>query len=85
MEGRSREVLSRLAVVWAMSGGVKSPFSRKGFMFDMRRREEAEGERRMMGSSLRPGALGLERLETRAELLEGVGREEEEDDLERPR
>ena len=29
-------------------------------MFDMRRREDAEGERRMMGSGRRPGFLSRE-------------------------
>ena len=36
------------------------PESRKDLMLDMRRSEEAEGERRMMGSGLRPGFLSRE-------------------------
>lgn len=34
-------------------GGMKIPSSRKDFMFDMRSMEEADGERRMMGWSMR--------------------------------
>jgi len=37
-----------LRVGW--SGGTKTPSWRKDLMFDMRMREEAEGERRMIGS-----------------------------------
>ena len=33
--------------------GMKTPSSRKDLMLDMRRSEEAEGERRMMGCSAR--------------------------------
>lgn len=32
------------------SGGTKMPSCRKDLMFDMRMRDEAEGDRRMMGS-----------------------------------
>lgn len=35
------------------------PLSRKDLIFDMRRRDDAEGESRMMGSGRRTGALGL--------------------------
>lgn len=58
--GRSERDLSgrvmcrRLAVVWEervwWSGGTKTPSWRKERTLDMRRRDEAEGERRMMGS-----------------------------------
>jgi hypothetical protein len=41
------------------SGGMYTPLSIKDLMFDMRRREDAEGERRMMGSGRRTGAFGL--------------------------
>jgi hypothetical protein len=51
----------------------------------MRRREEAEGERRMMGSRRRPGWPGFLRLETRAGFVEGAVVVAEERDLERPR
>ena len=34
-------------------GGMKVPDSRKDFTLDMRRRDEAEGESRMMGCSMR--------------------------------
>ena len=33
-----------------MEEGTKEPFSRKAFMFAIVRREEAEGDRRIMGS-----------------------------------
>ena len=36
------------------------PDSRKDLMLLMRKREEAEGERRIMGSGRRPGFLSLE-------------------------
>lgn len=41
------------------SGGTYIPFSRKALMLDRRRRDEADGERRMMGSGRLTGALGL--------------------------
>jgi len=41
------------------SAGTKTPVSRKDLMFDMRRIEEADGDRRIMGSGLLAGALGL--------------------------
>lgn len=41
------------------SGGMYTPPSRKDLMFDIRRREDAEGDRRMIGSGRRTGALGL--------------------------
>lgn len=55
--GRRREIC-RMLVVEFGAGGWYWPDSRKGFMFDMRRREEAEGERRMMGSGRREDFLG---------------------------
>ena len=42
------------------SGGMYVPDSRKDLMLLMRRREEAEGESRIMGSGRRPGFLSLE-------------------------
>ena len=42
-------------VVSVALGGTKTPVSRKDFMFDMRRREDALGESRMMGSRRRVG------------------------------
>lgn len=47
------------------------PDSRKDLMFDMRRREEAEGESRMIGSGRRAGFLGRETREVGFD--EGVG------------
>ena len=41
------------------SGGMYVPDSRKDLMLLIRSREEAEGERRMMGSGRRPGFLSL--------------------------
>jgi hypothetical protein len=41
------------------SAGIYVPLSRKDLMFDIRRREDAEGDRRIIGSGLRTGALGL--------------------------
>lgn len=45
------------------SGGMNTPSWRKDLMFDMRMREEAEGERRMIGSGRReeegPGRPGF--------------------------
>ncbi len=49
----------------ALSGGMYVPLSRNDLMLDMRRRDEAEGERRMIGSGRRDGFLGRE---TRDEL-----------------
>ena len=42
------------------SGGMYVPDSRKDLMLLMRRREEAEGESRIMGSGRRPDFLSLE-------------------------
>lgn len=49
-----------------LSAGTNRPPSRKDLMLDMRRRDEAEGERRMMGS----GRLCGFWLSARAGLLE---------------
>lgn len=57
MEGRTRVIWRRFEValeeVSRAEGGMKMPSSRKDFTFDMRRREEAEGESRIMGCSMR--------------------------------
>jgi hypothetical protein len=57
IEGRMRVIWRRLEValeeVSRAEGGMKTPSSRKDFTFDMRRREEADGESRMMGCSMR--------------------------------
>lgn len=62
----------RLEAVWedkvGWSKGTKRPVSRNVLMLDMRSNEEAEGERRMMGSDL--FALTVEEEERG---LEGVG------------
>jgi len=55
----------RIEAVELESAGTKIPDSRNCLMFDIRRREEAEGESRIMGSRRRP-AVGFLRLETRA-------------------
>jgi hypothetical protein len=79
MEGMTRLSWSKLEeVVSAVLGGMKTPVSRKDLMFDMRRRELAEGDRRMMGSRRRGGFFC--RLETSgacdgAEGMLGLGRE----------
>ena len=44
----------------AESAGMYVPESRNDLMFDIRRREEAEGERSMIGSGRRPAFLSLE-------------------------
>lgn len=41
------------------SAGVKRPLSKKDLIFDMRRREEADGESRMMGSGRLTGPFEL--------------------------
>ncbi len=42
------------------SGGMYVPDSRKDLMLLMRKREDAEGERRIIGSGRRPGFLSRE-------------------------
>ena len=65
MEGRRRCICRKLEVVVSVAlGGMKMPSSRKDFMFDMRSREEAEGDKRMMGCSLRRAGF-FWRFETR--------------------
>jgi hypothetical protein len=53
----------------AESAGTKTPFSRNCFIFDMRSNDEADGERRMIGSRrlpVCPVPEGFLRFETRA-------------------
>jgi hypothetical protein len=65
MEGMGRRIWIMFAeVVSAALGGMNMPSSRKDFMFEVRRRDEAEGERRMMGWTFWWGFLV--RLDTRA-------------------
>lgn len=63
IEGRRREMCNieadELDVDVDESAGMYEPLSRNDLIFDMRKREDAEGDRRMMGSGLRTGALGL--------------------------
>jgi len=63
IEGRVRVMCrmeaEELDVELEESGGIYTPPSMKDLMFDIRRREDAEGERRMMGSGRRAGAFGL--------------------------
>lgn len=54
-----RSVEEELEDALTDSGGTYMPFSRKALMFDKRRREEADGESRMIGSGRLTGALGL--------------------------
>lgn len=65
MDGIRRLIWIMFAlVVSAALGGMKMPSSRKDFMLLVRSREEAEGERRMMGCTFWWGFLV--RFETRA-------------------
>lgn len=51
--------MCRMVELEEPSAGVKTPLSRKDLILLRRRREDAEGERRMMGSGRRPpGFLG---------------------------
>ena len=43
-----------------LSAGIKTPDSRKDLMLLIRNNDDAEGERRMMGSIRRPGFLRLD-------------------------
>lgn len=71
MVGMTRWIC-RIVAVLPESAGVNVPRSRNCLIFDMRRRDEAEGERSMMGSRRR--AEGFLRFETRAEFVViGVG------------
>ena len=89
IDGMRRDVYSRLAEpiepAAAESAGTNKPPSRNCFMFDMRRREEAEGESRMMGSRRRPGCPGFLRFETRAGFVDVDVAVAVERDFERPR
>jgi hypothetical protein len=62
MPGRTRVICKieaeELDVALEDSGGTYTPFSMNDLIFDIRRRDEADGERRMMGSGRRIGALG---------------------------
>ena len=62
MLGRRRETWRRFEPVLA-SASVYMPSPRKDLMLLMRSKEDADGERRMIGSMRRPG---FERLEMRA-------------------
>lgn len=57
MLGIMRCTWSMEAVEAAVSAGVNLPSWRKERMLFKRKRAEADGERRMMGSGRRPGAL----------------------------
>jgi hypothetical protein len=63
IEGRKREMCrieaEELEVEMEDSGGMYVPDSRNDLIFDIRRSEEADGERRMIGSGRRTGALGF--------------------------
>ena len=59
MLGRRREMW-RMLVVEVGVGGAYVPDSRKGFMLDIRRSEDAEGESRMIGSGRRFGFFGCD-------------------------
>ena len=61
MLGKDREMCRMLVrpeePAKLLSGGIYVPESRKDFTLDMRSSEDAEGERRMIGSGRRPGFL----------------------------
>lgn len=63
MEGSRRDICKmdadELDVELDDSAGMYIPLSRKDLMFDIRRSDEAEGDKRMIGSGRRTGALGL--------------------------
>jgi hypothetical protein len=50
MEGMTRCTRTMFVEADAASVGVKTPSSRNCFMLPIRKREEAEGDKRMMGS-----------------------------------
>lgn len=60
MEVSKRDMFRRVAELLEVeiedSGGANSPSSRKVLIFDMRRRDEADGDSRIMGSGRREGA-----------------------------
>jgi len=62
-EGRTREICridaDELDVAMDESGGVYMPDSRNDLMFDMRSKEEADGDRSMIGSGRRAEAFGF--------------------------
>lgn len=63
IEGMKREICKieaeELDVEFAESAGTYAPPSRNDLIFDMRRIEDADGERSMMGSGRRAGVLRL--------------------------
>ncbi len=63
IEGNNREIFKieaeELDVALEDSAGTYTPPSRKDLIFDMRRSEDADGERSIIGSGRRAGALGL--------------------------
>jgi hypothetical protein len=63
IDGRRREMCrieaEELDVEVEESAGMYVPLSRNDLIFDIRSSEEAEGERRTIGSGLRTGAFGL--------------------------
>lgn len=66
IDGRMRCRRRRLADVVSLAlGGMNTPSSRKVFTLDMRRRDDAEGERRIIGSWRRAGFFC--RFETRGD------------------
>jgi hypothetical protein len=62
MPGKMRVICrieaEELDVALEDSGGTYTPLSINDLMFDIRRRDEADGDRRMIGSGRRTGALG---------------------------
>lgn len=63
IEGMKREICKieaeELDVELAESAGINAPPSRNDLMFDMRRIDDADGERSMIGSGRRAGVLRL--------------------------
>lgn len=66
MARMTRWTWSMLAVEALASGGTNLPSSRKDLALDMRRSDEADGERRMMGSGLLVGPFWLREREDAA-------------------
>lgn len=71
MEGITRWTRTMFVLVAAASVGVKTPSSRNCLTLPMRRREEADGDRSMMGSRRFRGAFC--RFATRVEAGSGAG------------
>jgi hypothetical protein len=74
IEGMTRVRWRRLEDVSELLGGRKTPVSRNDLIFDIRSKEDAEGERRIIGSRRRVGFFWREETRGACEGA-GVGRE----------